>query len=96
MTMFRPGPLKTKISNILLGDGKRTKTYPMLRNRASGKEISIPCRISVGFSSGKPQNRSSGRLSAGRRTDSVAFPTRIRPKSSPEARLPARRHYCVT
>ncbi len=33
---------------------------------------------------------------AGRSTDSEAFPVRIRPKSGPEARLPVRKHYCVT
>ncbi len=33
---------------------------------------------------------------AGRRADFERFPTRIWPKSGPEARLPARLHHCVT
>ncbi len=69
--------------------------YRMLRNMASGPEIGFPGRISAGFDSGKPQNRSSGRPSAGRRDDVEAFPMRIRPKSSPEARFPTRMQYCV-
>ncbi len=36
------------------------------------------------------------RTTAGRRTDFGAFPMRTRPKSGPEARFQARKHYCVT
>ncbi len=53
-----------------------------LCNRSSGSEIWFPSQISAGFLSGKPQHRFSGRPKA------EAFPTRIRPKSSPEARFP--------
>ncbi len=69
--------------------------YPMLRNSASGPEIGIPGRISAGFHSGKPRSRPSGRPKAGRRADFEDLPTRIRPKAGPEARCPARKHYCV-
>jgi hypothetical protein len=43
--------------------------YPMLRNNACGPEIGLSGRISAGFSSGKHQNRPSGRPSAGRGAD---------------------------
>ncbi len=33
---------------------------------------------------------------AGRRTDFGFFPVAFRPKSGPEGRFPARKHYCVT
>ena len=52
--------------------------YPMLCNSASGPEIGFPDRISAGLQSARPQNRRSGRPSAGRRADFDAFPTRIR------------------
>ncbi len=67
--------------------------YSMLRNNASGPEIGIPDRISAGFLSGKHQIRPFGRPKASRRADFDAFPTRIRPKSGPEVRFPARKHY---
>ncbi len=73
----------------------RCAIYPMLSNNASGLEIGLPAQISAGFYSGKSQNRSSGRPSAGRRADFDAFPTGIRPKSNLEARFPARKHYSV-
>ncbi len=65
--------------------------YLMLCSSASGPEICFPGQIAVEFKSGKLQNRPK----AGRRADFEAFPTRTRPKSGPEARLPARKHYCV-
>ncbi len=48
--------------------------YPRLRNNASGPEIGLPDQISTGFYLGDPQNRTSGRPSAGRRADFEAFP----------------------
>jgi hypothetical protein len=45
------------------------RQYPMLRNSASGSEIWLAVRISVGFESGKPQHGFSGLPSAGRRAD---------------------------
>jgi hypothetical protein len=66
--------------------------FTMSRNNASGPEIELLGRISAGFYSGEPQNRPSGRPKADRRFDVEALPTRIRPKSSPEARCPARKH----
>jgi hypothetical protein len=62
---------------------------------ASGPEMGLPGRISAGFQSGEPQNRSSGRPKAGRRAEFEAFPIR-RPKSGLEGQFPARRHYFVT
>ncbi len=44
----------------------------------------------------KPQKRPSGLPKAGRRADFEALPARIQPKSCPEARFPARKHYCAT
>ncbi len=38
---------------------------------------------------------SAGRPSAGRRADFEAFPIRIRPKSGPQGRFPARKGYCL-
>ncbi len=58
-------------------------------NRSSGPDVG---RTLIG----KPSNRPSGRPSAGRRADFEAFPSRVRPKSGPEARCPARKHYCIT
>ena len=46
--------------------------------------------------SGKLQNLHSCRPKAGRRADFDVSLTRIRSKSSPETRFPARKHYCVT
>ncbi len=59
-----------------------------------GRKIGLPSRIWAGFFSEKHKNRPSGRPKAGRRPDSEALPTRIRPASSPEARFPVRKHYC--
>ncbi len=67
----------------------------MLRNSASGPEIRFPGRILAGFYSGKLQHRPSDRPSAGRRAE-FGVHLRIRPKSAPEARFPARKHYCIT
>ncbi len=36
------------------------------------------------------------KLGSGRRAEFEALPTRIQPKAAPDARLPARKHYCVT
>ncbi len=70
--------------------------HTMLCNSASKPEIGLLGRMSAGLQSGTPQNRPSGRPSAGRRADFDVCPTRIRPKSGREARFPARKHYCVT
>ncbi len=68
----------------------------MLRNSASGPEIGLLGRILAGLLPGKHRNRPSGRPKAGRRADFGVFPVAIRPKSDPEGRFPARKHYCVT
>ncbi len=71
----------------------RTDRFSLLHlSDLSGREVGLPGRVSAGFESGKLQNRPSGRPKAGQRADFEAFPTRIRPKPSPEARSPARRH----
>ena len=59
----------------------------MLRNSASGPETELPGWMSAGFKSAEFQNLPSGRPSA-----FEAFPIRIRPKSGPEGRFPARKH----
>ncbi len=67
--------------------------YPMLCNSACGPEIGLDFgRILVGTAS----KSSSGRPKAGPRADFEAFPNRIRPKSGPEDRFSARKHYRVT
>ncbi len=71
-------------------------TQLMVRISSSGLEIGLPGRMSAGFSSGKPQKRSSGRPSAGRKTDLEVFPSRLRPKFSAAAQFLARKFYCVT
>ncbi len=63
----------------------------MLRNSDSQPETNLPGRISTG----KLQNRPSGRPKAGRRVIFNAFSVRIQPKSGPETRFPARRRYCL-
>ncbi len=65
--------------------------YSMLRNTASGPEIGLPGRILAGLQLGNHRNQPSGR-----RTDLGAFPVAIWPKSGPEGRFTARKHYCVT
>ncbi len=69
--------------------------YLLLRNSAFGQEIWLPARISAGFKLEKFQNRPSGRPKAGRRADFEAFPISIRPRTGPEARFPARKHYWI-
>ncbi len=69
--------------------------YSMLRNIASGPEIGSPGRILDGVLPGKDRIRPSGRPKAGRRAEFCVFPVAVRPKSSPEGRFPARKHYCV-
>ncbi len=64
-------------------------------NSASGPEIWLPAQFSAGVLSGKPQHRPSGRTSAGRKAEFEAFPTTIQPTSGPEARVPARKQYCI-
>ena len=47
----------------------------------------------------RPQGHREGPIlvgKAGRRADFEAIPMTIRQKSGPEARCPARKHYCVT
>jgi hypothetical protein len=51
----------------------------MLSNGASEPEIDLPGKISAGLYSGKPQNRPSGRPSAGRKADFDSFPMKILP-----------------
>ncbi len=68
----------------------------MLRNSASGPEIGLPGRILAGLLTGKHRNRPSGRPKAGRRAYFGAIPVAVRPKSGPEGRFTARKHYCVT
>ncbi len=68
----------------------------MLRNTASKAEIRFRGRISAGCVSGEPQNRSSDGPKAGRRTDFADPPIKILPKSCPETRFQARKHYCVS
>ncbi len=70
--------------------------YSMLPNGASGPEIGLPGRILAGLLPGRHRNRPSGWPKAGRRTDFGSFPVAVRPKSGPEGRFPARKHYCVT
>jgi hypothetical protein len=74
----------------------RPKKYSMLHNIASGPEIGLPGRILSGMLPGMHRHRSSDRPSACRRADFGAFPVAVRPKSGPEGRFPARKHYCVT
>jgi hypothetical protein len=61
--------------------------------------IVLPSRRS-GFRAGfQPDSNREGLrigLSAGRRADFEVFPTRVRPKSGPEARFPVRKQSCVT
>ncbi len=64
--------------------GSSLRVYRLLRNRASGPDVGW---ILVG-------NASNGRPSTGRTSN--AFPIGIRPKSGPEARVPARKHYGIT
>ncbi len=70
--------------------------YYMLRNNASGPEIGLPGWILTGLLSGKHRKQLSGRPSAGRRANFGAFPVAVLPKSGPEGRFLARKHYCVT
>ena len=70
--------------------------YSLLRNNASGPEIGLPGRILAGLLPGRHRNRPSGRPSAGRRADLGGFAVAVRPKSGPEGRFTARKHYCVT
>ena len=77
---------------ILKSPPQGTAEYSMLRNSASGPGIG---RILAGLLPGKHRNRPSGRPSAGRKPDFEVFSMRIRPKSSPEAQFPARKHYCI-
>ncbi len=65
------------------------------RRAFGSRRLLLPPRL-VSRRSGKPQNQTSGWPKAGRRTDFDAVPTRIRPKSGPEARFPVRKHYCFT
>ncbi len=69
--------------------------YPLLCYSASGPEIWILGRIRAGFWSGEPQDRPFGRPSAGPRAAFKILPIRIRPKSGPGARFPARKHHCI-
>ncbi len=62
----------------------------------SGSEVCLPGRISADNLSGKLQNRPAGWPKAGRRGDFDVFPNRVRPKSGPETRFQARKHYCAT
>ncbi len=88
-------------------EGRRTRTVKRVSRRpiinsgssasqwTSGPGIGLPGWILAGLLPGKHRNRPSGRPSAGRRADFSAFPVAVRPKSGPEGRFPARKHYCV-
>ena len=84
------------MGTIEVGSPMHNTIYSVLRNSASGPEIGLPGWILAGLLPGKHRNRSSGRPSAGRRADFGAFPVAVRPKSGPEGRFTARKHYCVT
>ena len=49
----------------------------------------------AGLLPAKNRNRPTGRPKAGRRADFGSFPVAVRPKSGPEGRFTARKHYCV-
>ncbi len=68
----------------------------MFGNDASGPEISLPGWILVGLLPETHRNRPSGRPKAGRRAHFGAFPITVLPKSGPEGRFTARKHYCIT
>ena len=68
--------------------GKNEQDYFMLRNSASVPDIGLPGGISAGTSQIRPSGRPLPL--AGRRADFEVFPIRIRPKSGPETRSPAR------
>ncbi len=68
----------------------------MLCNKASGPAIRVPGRIFAGLLPEKNRNRPSGRPKAGCKADFGVFPVAVRPKSRPESRFTARKHYCVT
>ncbi len=72
----------------------RQDSFPMFCDFVSGPEILLLGRISAGVWTGRPQNRSSDRPSAGQRADLEALPGTIRFKSGPEAGFPARKHNC--
>ncbi len=78
------------------GGPRAARWYSMLRNCAAGPEIGLPGRILAELLEGKHRNRPCGRPSANRRADFGVFPVAVRPKSGPEGRFPARKHYCVT
>ena len=84
----KPGTGETDFE--VIGTCVIAMVYSTLRNSASGPEIGLPGRIFAGLL------QPSGRPKAGRRADFGALPVAVRPKSSPEARFPARKHYCVT
>ena len=80
--------------NLICG----TPLYSCLRHSETStppKNLRKPTRIDPG----KLLSNTRGmdhKPRAGRRADFEVFPTRIRPKSGPEARFPAQKHYCVT
>ncbi len=57
----------------------------MLHNNVSGPEIGLTGRILAGLLLGKRRNRPSGRPSAGRRADFVAFPVAVQPNPARKA-----------
>ncbi len=67
----------------------------MLRNSARRPEIGLLGRIWVELQSENRKHRLFGWPSAGRRAEFEVFPNRVRPTCGPEARFPARKHYCV-
>ncbi len=99
-TFVEPDPLGWVSGTSLSGDLRElttTKICSLLYiTQYSGSEIGLPGRILAGLLPGKQRNGPSGRPSAGRRADIGVFLVAVRPKSAPEGRFTARKHYCVT
>ena len=103
-TSILQGIGETSIVLILLGGagGRQTPRCPWKDLKFPAGvcyAVVLPGRKSVFRAGFRPDsNRESIKIgpSAGRRSDFDAFPTRILPKSGPEDRFPARKHYCVT
>ncbi len=55
---------RTKTQLVVQSGSREGSAYLMFRDRASGPEIGFRSRMSLGFYSGEPQNRQSGRPEA--------------------------------